>query len=87
MVLLGNNVLLAEAPKDMKSTGGIILTADTSKASKVALILDTGAAVSDKIRPNKLAYIDWVGALPVEYKGIQAVIIDADKVKAVFDKE
>lgn len=85
MVLLGNNVLLAEAPKDQLSAGGIIITGNISKASKPALILQVGDSVPIHVRANKKAYIDWSEALAVEYKGIPAAIVPATAIKAVFD--
>jgi co-chaperonin GroES (HSP10) len=85
MVLLGNNVLLAEAPKDKLTAGGIILTGGNSKASKPALILEIGDSVPIHVKPSRKAYIDWSEALPVEYKGIPAAIVPATAIKAVFD--
>jgi len=85
MILLGKNVLLAEAPGEKTTASGIILTGATSKASKPALILEVGDDVNSLIKPNKKAHVDWHGAIPVDYKGIPAVIVEESKIKAVFD--
>ena len=81
--LLGNNVLLTEVERDVKTAGGIILTGETSKAVKPGLVLAIGDLVTN-IPVGKRVYVAWDGAMPIDHDGARACIVDASKVKAVL---
>ena len=84
MRMLGNNVLLTEVEKETKTAGGIILTGDTSKAVKPGLVLAVGIDAAH-IAVGKRVYVQWDGAMPIDYEGKRACIVSADKIKAVIN--
>ena len=86
MQLLGKNVLLTEVEKETKTAGGIILTGETSKAVKPGLVLGVGDLVLN-IPVGRRVYVEWDGAMPIDYKGDRACIVDASKVKAVLGED
>jgi len=86
MQLLGKNVLLTEVEKETKTAGGIILTGETSKAVKPGLVLGVGDLVLN-IPVGRRVYVEWDGAMPIDYKGERACIVDASKVKAVLGED
>ncbi len=86
MQLLGKNVLLTEVEKETKTAGGIILTGETSKAVKPGLVLAVGDLVLN-IPVGRRVYVEWDGAMPIDYKGDRACIVDASKVKAVLGED
>ena len=83
MKLLGKNVLLAEVEKDVKTAGGIILTGDVSRAVKPGLVLAVGDLVTN-IPVGKRVYVTWDGAMPIDYKGERACIVNAESIRAVL---
>tara|TARA_B100001063_G_C16682342_1_gene512473 strand:- start:215 stop:466 length:252 start_codon:yes stop_codon:yes gene_type:complete len=83
MQLIGKNVLLAEVSRETKSSGGIILTGNTSKAVRPGLVLAVGDAVTN-IPVGKRVYVDWSGVLPITHNDEPACIVSADNIKAVF---
>ena len=83
MQLLGKNVLLTEVEKETKTAGGIILTGETSKAVKPGLVLGVGDLVLN-IPVGRRVYVEWDGAMPIDYKGDRACIVTSDKIKAVL---
>ena len=84
MKMLGNNVLLTEVEKETKTAGGIILTGDTSKAVKPGLVLAVGIDAVH-IPLGKRVYVEWTGAMPIDYEGQRACIVPASKIKAVIN--
>lgn len=84
MKLLGKNVLLTEVEKETTTAGGIILTGETSKAVQPGLVLAVGDLVVN-IPVGKRVYVTWDGAMPIDYEGKRACIVDADKIKAVIN--
>jgi len=84
MKMLANNVLLTEVEKESKTAGGIILTGDTSKAVKPGLVLAVGIDTPG-ITVGKRVYVDWAGAMPIDYEGKRACIVSASKIKAVIN--
>jgi len=84
MKLLGKNVLLTEVEKETKTSGGIILTGATSKAVQPGLVLAVGDLVTT-IPVGKRVYVEWDGAMPIDYEGKRACIVSADKIKAVIN--
>jgi co-chaperonin GroES (HSP10) len=86
MQLLGKNVLLTEVEKETKTAGGIILTGETSKAVKPGLVLAVGDLVLN-VPVGRRVYVEWDGAMPIDYKGDRACIVDASKIKAVLGED
>jgi co-chaperonin GroES (HSP10) len=86
MQLLGKNVLITEVEKETKTAGGIILTGETSKAVKPGLVLGTGDLVTN-IPVGRRVYVEWDGAMPIDYKGERACIVSSDKIKAVLGED
>ena len=84
MKLLGKNVLLTEVEKETKTSGGIILTGATSKAVQPGLVLAVGELVT-AIPVGKRVYVEWDGAMPIDFDGKRACIVSADKIKAVIN--
>ena len=84
MKLLGKNVLLTEVEKETKTSGGIILTGATSKAVQPGLVLAVGELVT-AIPVGKRVYVEWDGAMPIDYEGKRACIVNADKIKVVIN--
>jgi len=82
MKMIGTNVLVTETAKEDTTAGGIILTADTTKGSKPALVLLVGPDVVDVAKGDRV-YLDWPNAMPVDIEGKAGAIIDMEHIKAV----
>jgi len=82
--MLGNKVLVTAVVKEQTTSGGIILTADTTKGSKPGLVLAVGPLAIDEVQSGQRVFLDWNKAMPVDYEGEAAAIIDLDWIKAVI---
>ena len=94
--VLGNNVLIAEVEKEEKTAGGIILSADVQmdKSSKPGLVIAVGDYIQQdnldpenldtKLEPGNRVFLKWSEAMPVNYNGSAAVLIDKSFIKAVI---
>lgn len=83
MKMIGTNVLVTEATKEMETASGIILTGDTSKGSKPALVLDPGPE-ADYLKKGDRVFLDWTKVLPIDVDGKAAAIVDMEFIKAVM---
>lgn len=82
--MLGDQVLVAAAPKEKTTAGGIILSADVKQtASEPGLVLSIGPEVTTLV-PQDTVYLQWNEAMPVRIQGQDAVIISAEHIKAVI---
>ena len=81
--MLRDFVLVSEVKKETTTSGGIILTGETSKASEPGLVIAVGPDAVG-IEPGKRAFIDWNQSMPVEVDGKKAVIVSALYVKATM---
>ena len=82
--MLGSKVLVTAVEKEQTTSGGIILTADTTKGSKPGLVLAVGPLAIDQVQSGQRVFLDWNKAMPVDYEGEAAAIIDLDWIKAVI---
>ena len=82
--MLHNHVLVTATEKEETTAGGIILTADTTKGSKPALVLDVSAGALGKVMSGDRVFLDWSKAMAVDYEGNAAGIIDVEHIKAVI---
>jgi|TARA_R110000796_G_C14237488_1_gene396805 co-chaperonin GroES (HSP10) len=82
--MLGSKVLVTAVEKEQTTSGGIILTADTTKGSKPGLVLAVGPLAIDEVQSGQRVFLDWNKAMPVDYEGEAAAIIDLDWIKAVI---
>ena len=82
--MLGSKVLVTAVEKEQTTSGGIILTADTTKGSKPGLVLAVGPLAIDEVQSGQRVFLDWNKAMPVAYEGEAAAIIDLDWIKAVI---
>ena len=82
--MLHNHVLVTATEKEETTAGGIILTADTTKGSKPALVLDVSAGALGKVMSGDRVFLDWSKAMAVDYEGNAAAIIDVEHIKAVI---
>jgi co-chaperonin GroES (HSP10) len=73
--MLHNEVLVTATEKEETTAGGIILTGDTTKGSKPALVLEISG---DRV------FLDWTKVMPIDYDGTAAGIIDVEHIKAVI---
>ena len=82
--MLKDQVLVAAAPKETKTEGGIILSSDVKKtASEPGVVLAIGPEVTT-VAPQDTVYLQWSESMPVRIKGQDAVIISAEHIKAVI---
>jgi len=83
--MLGEQVLVVAAPKEEKTAGGIILSADVKQtASEPGVVIAAGPEVNDLITKGSTIYLDWSKGLPVRISGQQAIMISAEHIKAVI---
>jgi|TARA_B110000977_G_C10591266_1_gene304457 co-chaperonin GroES (HSP10) len=83
MKMIGSNILVTETEKENTTSGGIILTGDTSKGAKPALVLMVGPEATH-IKKGTAVFLDWTKAMPVDVEGNAAAIIDMEHIKAVM---
>ena len=82
--MLGSKVLVTAVEKEQTTSGGIILTADTTKGSKPGLVLAVGPLAADFLKPGERVFLDWNKGMPVDYEGEAAAIINVEWIKAVI---
>ena len=82
--MLHSQVLVTETEKEETTTGGIILTGDTTKGSKPALVLAVSYGAITSVLSGDKVFLDWNKAMPVDYEGKAAAIIDVEDIKAVI---
>jgi len=82
--MLGDQVLVAAAPKETKTEGGIILSPETKKtASEPGVVMAIGPEVTN-VLPKDVVYLSWDKSMPVRISGQDAVIVSAEHLKAVI---
>lgn len=82
--MLHSQVLVTAVEKEETTAGGIILTADTTKGSKPGLVLSVSPGAIDKVIAGDRVFLDWNKAMPVDYEGNAAAIVDVEWIKAVI---
>jgi len=82
--MLHSQVLVTATEKEETTSGGIILTGDTTKGSKPALVLAVSEYAACQIEVGDRVFLDWNKAMPVDYEGSAAAIIDVEDIKAVI---
>ena len=83
--MIGEQVLVAAAPKEERTEGGIILSADVkTTASEPGIVMARGPTVNSAIQKGCTIYLDWSKGLPVRMNGQNAIIIHAENIKAVI---
>tara|TARA_Y100000389_G_C17422782_1_gene497725 strand:+ start:1074 stop:1340 length:267 start_codon:yes stop_codon:yes gene_type:complete len=82
--MLHNQVLVTATEKEETTSGGIILTGDTTKGSKPALVLAVSGSALGTVMTGDRVFLDWNKVMPVDYEGSAAAIIDAEHIKAVI---
>ncbi len=84
--MLHSQVLVTATEKEETTQGGIILTGDTTKGSKPALVLSVSVGAIGQVMSGDKVFLDWNKAMPVDYKGNAAAIIDVTDIKAVISR-
>lgn len=81
-------VLVAEAQKEEKTAGGIILSADAQldKAAKPGVVLAYGPHVEGLFTGDRV-YVQWSESMPINVDGKAAVLIKDEFVKAYIRSE
>lgn len=83
--MLGDQVLIIAAPKEEKTAGGIILSADVKKkASEPGVVLAVGPDADKALAQGNAVYLDWNKALPVSIEGKDACIVSSEFIKAII---
>lgn len=84
--MIGEQVLVAAAPKETTTSGGIILSAEVKQtASEPGVVLSVGPATSaSHLSKGDTVYLSWDKSMPVRIKGQDAVIISAEHIKAIL---
>jgi co-chaperonin GroES (HSP10) len=85
--MLGSQVLVTAIEKEATTAGGIILTGETSKGSKPALVLAVSEYAANTIEVGDRVFLDWNKAMPVDIGSDAAAIIDIEWIKAVLAEE
>lgn len=82
--MLGDQVLIAAAPKETKTEGGIILSSEVkATASEPGVVMAIGPEVTSVV-PKDVVYLSWDKSMPVRISGQDAVIVSAEHLKAVI---
>ena len=84
--MLHSQVLVTSTQKEETTTGGIILTADTTKGSKPALVLAVSTGALGDVMTGDRVLLDWSKSMPVDFDGNAAAIIDVENIKAVISR-
>ena len=82
--MLHSQVLVTATEKEETTAGGIILTGDTTKGSKPALVLAVSNAAITSVLSGDRVFLDWTKVMPIDYDGTAAGIIDVEHIKAVI---
>ena len=81
--MLGVQVLVAAAPKEETTEGGIILSKDVkATASEPGVVIAVGPEVTS-VLPKDVVDLQWNESMPVRVKGQEAVIVEEKHIKAV----
>ena len=82
--MIGDNVLVAAAPKETKTEGGIILSSEVkATASEPGVVIAKGPEVT-WLEQGDTVYLQWDKSMPVRIKGQDAVIVHSDYIRAVI---
>ena len=82
--MLGEQVLVAAAPKETTTEGGIILSSEVkATASEPGVVIATADKVTNIVQGDTV-YLAWDKSMPVRIGGQDAVMIDAEHIKAVI---
>tara|TARA_Y100000389_G_C17395468_1_gene482255 strand:+ start:1081 stop:1332 length:252 start_codon:yes stop_codon:yes gene_type:complete len=82
--MLGEQVLVAAAPKETKTEGGIILSSEVkATASEPGVVIATGPDAKEVVQGDTV-YLSWDKSMPVRIGGQDAVIVAAEHIKAVL---
>jgi co-chaperonin GroES (HSP10) len=82
--MIGEQVLVAAAPKEEKTAGGIILSSEVKQtASEPGIVMAIGPEVTT-VLPKDVVYLSWDKSMPVRISGQDAVIVAAEHIKAVL---
>ena len=82
--MLGEQVLVAAAPKEKTTSGGIILSAEVKQtASEPGVVMAIGPEVTS-VLPKDVIYLSWDKSMPVRIQGQDAVIVAAEHIKAII---
>jgi co-chaperonin GroES (HSP10) len=82
--MIGEQVLVAAAPKEQTTAGGIILASEVKQtASEPGVILAVGGDVTH-LNKGDTVYLSWDKSMPVRIQGQDAVIVAAEHIKAVI---
>ena len=82
--MLGEQVLVAAAPKETKTEGGIILSSEVkATASEPGVVIAIGPNVLDIVQGDTV-YLSWDKSMPVRIGGQDAVMVAAEHIKAVI---
>jgi len=85
LTMIGGQVLIAAAPREEKTEGGIILSSDVKKtASEPGIVMAHGPDVKEPIVKGVTVYLDWSKAMAVRVGGNDAVIVHQEFIKAVI---
>lgn len=83
--MLGEQVLVVAAPKEEKTAGGIILSADVKQtASEPGIVMAAGPDAHGTLIKGATVYLDWSKGLPVRISGQQAIMISSEYIRAVI---
>ena len=83
--MIGSIVLISDAEVETESSGGIILTGDTTKGSKPALVLMVGPEATHLVSGDKV-FLNWSKSMAVDVEGKAAAIVDMEHIYAVLNR-
>ena len=82
--MIGEQVLVAAAPKETTTSGGIILSSEVkATASEPGVVIAKGPEVT-WLEQGDTVYLQWDKSMPVRIKGQDAVIVHSDYIRAVI---
>ena len=82
--MIGEQVLVAAAPKENKTEGGIILSSEVkATASEPGVVIAKGPEVT-WLEQGDTVYLQWDKSMPVRINGQDAVIVHSDYIRAVI---
>lgn len=82
--MLNDQVLVAAAPKEKTTEGGIILSSEVkATASEPGVVIAAGPDV-EHLKQGDTVYLSWDKSMPVRIGGQDAVIVAAEHIKAIL---
>ena len=82
--MIGEQVLVAAAPKETTTSGGIILSSEVkATASEPGVVIAKGPEVT-WLEQGDTVYLQWDKSMPVRINGQDAVIVHSDYIRAVI---